>query len=217
MLYALLKNEKIKPIPKAKAKCPLCEKDVFSKCGDVYAWHWAHENQKSCDNWFEPETQWHKDWKDQFGKELSEIIITKDGKKHIADILTKDKIVIELQNSTILKPTIQKRELFYGEKMLWIINGIDFKSNFQIISPEESNLFYRVSQGFVHKRTGHLLKNEEKYFNWKWNRASWNETQRPVFIDFGEDNLFWVKAGMGLNNGLGKYVSKKEFLNKYLK
>jgi competence protein CoiA len=217
MLYALLNNEKIKAIPKAKAKCPLCEKDVFSKCGDVYAWHWAHENQKSCDNWFEPETQWHKDWKDQFGEELSEIIITKDGKKHIADILTKDKIVIELQNSTILKPTIQKRELFYGQKMLWIINGIDFKSNFQIICPEESNRFYPVSQGFVHKRTGQLVKNGEKYFIWKWSRESWDETQRPVFIDFGEDYLFWVKAGMGLNNGLGKYVTKKEFLNKYLK
>jgi competence CoiA-like predicted nuclease len=50
-----------------------------------------------------------------FGKENSEIVIKQDGIKHIADILTSNKVVIELQNSPIRKPDIRKRELFYGE------------------------------------------------------------------------------------------------------
>ena len=172
MLYASLNNEKIEAVPDTRAICLLCEKEVFSRCGEINVWHWAHLKDKSCDNWYEPETAWHKDWKNLFGKEFSEIIITKNGKKHIADIHTKDDVVIELQNSVISKPVIRQREMFYGERMLWIINGINFKANFIIYSPSNSNLFYKVSQGFVHKRNGQLLKEGEHCFYWKWSRES---------------------------------------------
>ena len=214
MLYASLNNEKIEAVPKARAICPLCEKEVFSKCGEINVWHWAHIQDKSCDNWHEPETVWHKDWKNLFGIELSEIIITKNGKKHIADIRTKENVVIELQNSSISKSVIRKREMFYGERMLWVVNGINFKANFNLI-PEHR--FFKVSQGLVHKRTGQLLKHGEKLFIWKWCIKSWNEVQRPIFIDFGEENLLWIKDGMGSSICRGKYISKKEFLDKYLK
>jgi competence CoiA-like predicted nuclease len=70
-----------------------------------------------------------------FGKDNSEVIIKKDGIKHIADILTKNEVVIELQNSPIQKPIVRRREQFYGEKMLWVINGERFKSNFNIHKP----------------------------------------------------------------------------------
>jgi competence CoiA-like predicted nuclease len=213
MLYASLNNEKIEATPISRAICPLCGKEVFSKCGEINVWHWAHLEDESCDNWYEPETAWHKNWKNLFGKELSEIIITKNGEKHIADIHTKEDVVIELQNSSILKPIIRRRETFYGKRMLWIINGIDFKNNFDLIPDDR---FFRVSQGLVHKNTGQLLKKGEKLFNWKWCRKSWNEAQRPVFIDFGEENLLWVKEGMGTSNCRGIYISKKKFIDKYL-
>lgn len=216
MLYALLDNIKTEAFPKSKAKCPLCRKEVYSRCGDVNEWHWAHLNEKSCDNWFEPETEWHKNWKKLFGKELTEVIIIKNGKKHIADIQTKDKIVIELQNSSISKSIITKREKFYGERMIWIINGESFKSNFDIISPNNSKLFFGVSQGHVHKKLGILIKKGYDFFIWKWSKRSWDVLERPVFIDFGDENLFWVKDGMGTNYGYGKNVSKVDFLKKYL-
>lgn len=216
MLYALLNNIKTEAFPKSKAECPLCRREVYSRCGDVNEWHWAHSNEKSCDNWFEPETEWHKNWKKPFGKELTEVIIIKNGKKHIADIQTKDKIVIELQNSSISKSIIAKRENFYGESMIWIINGENFKSNFEIISPNNSKLFFGVSQGYVHKKLGILIKKGYDFFIWKWSKSSWDELERPVFIDFGDENLFWVKAGMGTNYGYGKTVTKVDFLNKYL-
>jgi len=219
MLYASLNNEKIEAAPKTRAICPLCEKEVFSKCGEVNVWHWAHLKQESCDNWYEPETKWHKDWKNKFGKELSEIIIEKDGIKHIADIFTKDEIVIELQNSPILKPVIRKRELFYGKKMLWIINGIPFKDNFKIYPDERylnKYIHKIVGQKLIHQVTGKVVSEERnEMFNWSWCRKSWNEVLRPVFIDFGDDNLFWVKNGMGTSHGYGKYVSKTKFLAKY--
>ncbi len=216
MLYALLNNIKSEAIPKTKAECPLCRKEVHSRCGDVKVWHWAHVNEKSCDDWFERETEWHKNWKKHFGIELTEVIIIKNGKKHIADIQTRDKIVIELQNSPLPKPIVKKREEFYGEKMLWIINGESFKSSFEIITPKHSNLFFAVSQGYVHKKLGSLIKKGHEFFTWKWSKSSWNIAERPVFIDFGDDYLFWVKEGMGTSYGYGRSISKKEFLNKYL-
>ena len=218
MLYASLNNEKIEAITKTRALCPLCEKEVFSKCGEVNVWHWAHLKQESCDKWYEPESQWHKDWKSQFGNERSEIIITKEGEKHIADIQTKENVVIELQNSPIPKPIIRKRELFYGERMLWVVNGISFKDNFDIRPDFRYRLYKTTNQGLIHKITGEAPPADYlESFYWKWCRKSWDEARRPIFIDFGGKNLFWVKEGMGTFSGRGKYVCKKKFLNKYLK
>jgi hypothetical protein len=132
MYYAILDDKKIEPIRLQKAKCPCCGNEVNSKCGELKMWHWAHTNNNACDNWYEPETKWHRDWKKIFGKDNSEVILTRDNLKHIADIFTKDNIVIELQNSPISIETIRARETFYGEKMIWIINAYPFSLNFSI-------------------------------------------------------------------------------------
>jgi competence CoiA-like predicted nuclease len=68
-------------------------------------------------------------WKLAFGKECCEIPIIKET-KHIADIKTKKNVIIELQNSPIPSTVIRTRETFYGEKMIWIVNGFNFKSNY---------------------------------------------------------------------------------------
>ena len=130
MLFASLDGEKIEPIPKTHAKCSACGEKVFSRCGEIKAWHWAHFKGKNCDVWYEPETLWHKYWKLTFGKEVSEIKIEKEDSWHRADILTENKLVIELQNSPIQKNIVREREEFYGERMIWVINGIKFKDKF---------------------------------------------------------------------------------------
>jgi len=130
MLFANVNGEKIEASPQTTGVCRICEQPVFSKCGDINVWHWAHYKEESCDSWYEPETDWHKKWKFVFGKDYCEIVITKDGVRHIADIQTKEKIVIELQNSPIQSSTISRREVFYGDRMIWIVNGNHFKDKF---------------------------------------------------------------------------------------
>ena len=212
MFWAIVENDKIEAIPKLKGTCPLCNGKVFSKCGEVNVWHWSHLKDESCDHWYEPETFWHLHWKMTFGKENAEIVIKKNRKKHIADILTKEKVVIELQISPIQKPIIRKREEFYGEQMLWLINGDNFKENFNL-SVGEGNPFYEMERQWDIEAGRRKVNDIE--FNWKYTRRSWSEVQRNVFIDFGDLNLFWVLEGMGTSKGIGIYVSKERFIKKY--
>jgi len=209
MIWAIVENEKTEAIPKTKGTCPLCKGKVFSKCGEVNVWHWAHFRGENCDHWYEPETFWHLHWKMTFGKKNSEIIIIKNGKRHIADILTEESVVIELQNSPIQKPIIREREEFYGERMMWLINGIHFKNNIN---------FQETDDGYEWWMDRPMKTEKEKRkrsFTWKYARRSWEEVQRPVFIDFGEETLFRVNKGMGTSRGGGIYVSKEKFIKKY--
>lgn len=223
MLFANVNNEKVEASPKTNGKCPLCEGDVLSKCGEINIWHWAHYKDKSCDSWYEPETEWHKNWKLIFGKENCEIIISKNGGRHIADILTTNKIVIELQNSPIEKSVIRKRESFYGEEMLWVINGKDFKDNFRIAAPTHSETinaeleyYYRHNPLLSETEKANGLKaKDELDFQWSWSRKTWSDAQRSIFIDFGDEDLFWVQSGMGTSSGKGKKIKKEVFLKKY--
>lgn len=219
MLFATVNGEKVEASPKKMGICSLCERTVFSKCGEINVWHWAHYKDESCDSWYEPETEWHKNWKLIFGKENCEIVIAKNGVRHIADILTKENLVIELQNSPIQKPIIRRRESFYGERMIWVINGKHFVNNFSIYrssldeAAEYSRLYNPLSSqyGIVEKNT----TPKEFNFSWNWCRKSWCDVQRNVFIDFGDKNLFWVKDGMGTSSGKGRQISKESFIKKY--
>ena len=97
MFLALVNNQRVEATPKAEGICPHCKSLVNAKCGRVYVKHWAHKNLEECDIWYEPETKWHYNWKKLFGLEYAERRISKDGTWHVADILTKDEIVIEFE------------------------------------------------------------------------------------------------------------------------
>lgn len=209
MFWANVNYEKTEPSPKSFGTCPLCNGKVHSKCGEINEWHWAHYKGENCDPWYEPESSWHLDWKNTFGKECAEQSIKKNGVLHRADILTKEGVVIELQNSPIPINVIYEREDFYGEKMLWVVNGIHFKDKFHIHELDGS--YNRWSS--VHNQSKNL--NGKKGFEWKHARKSWAEVNRPVFIDFDTETLFWAYHGMGTKKGLGIFVSKQDFINKY--
>lgn len=221
MIYAIQNNKKVEASPKSCALCPLCEKEVFSKCGEINVWHWAHHKDESCDTWYEPETLWHKNWKLVFGKENSEVIIKHNGLKHIADIHSKNDVVIELQNSPIQKQIIQKRENFYGQRMIWLINGSHFELNFSTWHRTWPINWTRTFEGWVNIITGEVrslledMETKDLHFSWSWARKSWIDVERPVFIDFGGDKLFWVKEGMGTPFGAGINILKKTFIIKY--
>ena len=82
-------GNRITATPNAKGICICCGAEMIAKCGSIKVHHWSHKSRKHCDSWWENETQWHRDWKNQFPKEWQEVVhIADDGEKHIADIKT---------------------------------------------------------------------------------------------------------------------------------
>jgi hypothetical protein len=156
MIYALTEDsKKIEASPGAKAACPLCKSPVVAKCGPTNVWHWAHDSLADCDSWiYEPKTKWHCNWQRRFHRDDIEVVIERNGERHIADIVGNGDLVIEIQNSPISSDEINKRELFYG-KMIWILNGKQFAHNLEIFGFDSSidmnflsdYIFYEESKG----------------------------------------------------------------------
>lgn len=185
MIWAIKNEKRIKALPKERAICPLCNKEVIAKCGQIKIWHWSHKSNFECDSFGEPESEWHITWKNYFPKEQQEVLI----EKHRADIKTKRGIVIELQNSHISSKQIIERESFY-KNMIWILNGKKFGNG----------LNFRV-------------KNLIWTFRWKSPPKSWWVSTKPLYIDFGS-YLFSIKK-IYHNvpcGGWGDRISKDKFL-----
>src|SRR5579885_1412935 len=122
MHFALVNNEQTEAQPKLKGLCPCCGHGVTAKCGKYRIWHWAHDPGKECDKWHEPETEWHRAWKNKFPREWQEKIhYDQSGEKHIADVRTIHGLFIELQRSPIEPQERDSRERFY-RNMIWVVD-----------------------------------------------------------------------------------------------
>lgn len=128
-------GQRLEPAPKAKGKCPVCDAPVIAKCGEILTWHWSHLT-KDCDPWYEPESEWHRQWKEQFPCEWREFVIG----RHRADVKT-PKGVIEFQASCISASDIQERENFYG-RMVWVVKADSFDFEKQL-SPQAWSKYCR--------------------------------------------------------------------------
>lgn len=223
MLYAKVDGVKATASPKLVGHCFYCESKMIPKCGKIKQWHWSHSRIAICDTWTQPETEWHRNWKSIFGKDNSEIIIIQNGKKHIADVKTKNGTVIEFQNSKISYDTVVTREQFYGENMIWIINAINYKTNFTVkdndfevfdtYTPEFEK--YAKINGFSTKYKPDSDIDSYLRFSWKKPPESWTASKRKVYLDFGTENLFCVASGMGKVQGIGYEMSKIDFIKSY--
>lgn len=180
MKFALVNDQRVEAFPKQKGVCPLCGNEVISKCGKVMTWHWSHKGAKTCDSWWENETDWHRQWKAQFPTEWQEIIHvdTISQERHIADVKTPHGLVIEFQHSPLSLEEIAARENFYGN-MIWIVDGLRNPSdqgNFSVGLGEE------------------ISSNPVAYpIRW-WSKSKllhhWSQAKVKVLIDFGEDHLW---------------------------
>jgi competence CoiA-like predicted nuclease len=214
MLWAIKDGEKINASPNEIAVCPVCNTEVIGKCGSIKEWHWAHKSTKDCDDWAEPESEWHLKWKSYFSKEQQEVVI----KNHRADIKNFRGTVIELQNSNLSSEKIIERENFYGN-MIWLLNGIKLCSGLKL----------------------RKNKNEIITFRWKNPPKSWWYSKKPIYIDLNfipvegiriieskffteEQKEFWKDLINKIfiikkvyNNipcgGWGYLITKEEFLN----
>lgn len=147
MRYALNnKGERIEVMYSGqREQCPLCNSVVFGKKGEVKKKHWAHYKTKDCDTWFDPLTEWHLDWQNFFPIENREIVITKNGKMHRADIQLNNGMIIEVQNSPMPSKSILEREKFYGRKnMIWILNGKSLATHSEIKVINHPFLYYLI-------------------------------------------------------------------------
>lgn len=181
-------GDKIEATPNVEAYCPGCKSKLLPKCGSINIWHFAHKNT-DCDTWYEPETKWHREWKDNYPKKWQEVVIG----NHRADIVTDKNVVIELQNSSISKDEIVERERFY-KKMIWILNGEKFRDNLW----------------FSEKPT-------YRTFHWKHPRKCWWYATCPIYIDFGKDGIFEVKKIYNSLpcRGWGKQLTREDLLDRY--
>lgn len=161
-------NNRIAASKGTNGYCQLCKNEVRAYCGEINIHHWRHVNSSACDLWKENESEWHRDWKNNFPKEWQEVIIKDNFEKHIADIKTPNGLVLELQNSSISSNTIQIRERFYNN-IFWLINAEGFKDNFSIRSCVTSKLRY-IDEGYrsIHlsiENSSHLENLIKEYEN----------------------------------------------------
>ncbi|WP_299360206.1 competence protein CoiA family protein [uncultured Paracoccus sp.] len=129
MKFALIDGDRREPTPGSTGRCPGCGQEVVAKCGSLRLWHWAHKGRRNCDPWWEPETEWHRAWKNLFPQDWQEVPHRADeGELHIADIRTPDGLVLEFQHSAIKPAERLSRERFY-KRMLWIVDGSRLKND----------------------------------------------------------------------------------------
>lgn len=203
MKFAIVAGTRVEPSRKARGVCPGCGAETIAKCGSHVVWHWAHKSLAHCDAWWEPETEWHRQWKNRFPAEWQETILldprTGTGERHIADVRTAGGLVIEFQRSTIDPEEVRAREAFY-QRMIWVVDGckndVD-KYNF-------SNMRSRPDTNALADFRWH---SKSKLF------ARWH-TLKPVFIDFGEEHGFWriLRYDPETRKGLAGLVNVKGFV-----
>lgn len=174
MRYAVVNENIVEAQIGLKAFCLGCSEPVIAKCGTKKVHHWAHRANRMCDSWWEPETQWHRDWKNNFPAEWQEVFLpdSKTGEKHIADTRTPDGLVIEFQHSHIDPAERLIREKFY-KTMVWVVDGTRLKRDFPRFLKAKSDFRDFLKPGIFH------VDFVEDCFP-----SAWLESTVPVIFDF---------------------------------
>lgn len=174
MRFALIDGVRSDAEPKLIGRCPSCGATTIAKCGARKIWHWAHKGERSCDPWWEPETEWHRSWKNHFPAEWQEQIgrdVT--GEKHIADVRTPHGLVIEFQHSHLDPVERAARERYYGN-MVWVVDGTRLKRDLPRFEKGINDATKTALAGVLHTSF------PEECFP-----RNWLECSAPVFFDFG--------------------------------
>lgn len=173
-----------------RGACPGCGQEVLAKCGNRRIHHWAHIGIMVCDGFWEPETQWHRDWKDRFPAGWQEQRrVSSDGELHIADVLTEAGVALEFQRSHISDEEKRCREQFH-RRIVWVADGTRLKRDHSSFRRLLSSAPITLSKylAFVLPRSGSPILE-------RWSGG------HTVYLDFGkepcgipglpEDRLLW--------------------------
>ena len=183
MRFALVNGLRSEAHPQLRGGCACCGSPVIPKCGQFKVWHWAHKYLAACDSWTEPETDWHRSWKDQFPSDWQEVVHTdaRTNERHIADVKTADGLTIEFQHSYLKREELQARQKFYG-RLIWIIDA-------QPESDSTNASFFRMGlEGPV--------CDSPKTYTVRWSSSSkllhkWGEPEIDAYLDFRHSDIVW--------------------------
>lgn len=192
MRFAFINNNRVEAQPKLKGLCSCCSKSVIAKCGTQKIWHWSHKSKTACDNWWEPETEWHRTWKSNYPTEWQEISLVDrcTGEKHIADVRTSHNLVLEFQYSHIDSQERTSREKFY-KNMVWVVDGTRLKRDYPRFLKGRKNSF--ENQIFYNTDKPNIFRVD--LIDWCLPSA-WLESSVPVIFDFLVDDLLENDDGL---------------------
>jgi competence protein CoiA len=183
MKFALVEGQRQEAQPHLSGKCPACDQPMIAKCGEKRVRHWAHKSTFFCDHWWESETEWHRNWKDQFPASWQEFIYrAANGERHIADVRTDHEWVIELQHSYIKPEERRSRDAFY-KKLVWVVDATrretdatQFSEAWKVAIPVNGNSVVRR----IRLDECRLLR-------------EWSDSYGSIFFDFGNElHLVWL-------------------------
>ena len=174
MRFALIDNKRKEAEHGLKGLCPGCSQPVIAKCGNQRIWHWAHRSNKICDNWWEPETEWHRSWKNNYPADWQEVFLLdeKTGVKHVADLRTVHNLIIEFQHSHIDPKERATREKFY-QNMVWVVDGTRLKRDYPRFRKGIESFRRTNKQGF------YFVDFPDEVFPTNWLGSS-----VPIILDF---------------------------------
>jgi hypothetical protein len=161
--------------------CQGCEQPMIPVCGVKKERHWRHKVDCECDRWWESETEWHRSWKNCFPKDWQEIR-NKDsatGEWHISDVKTPQGFFLEFQHSFLKSDERQARNKFYGEKLVWVVDGLTRKNDWLRMEGVLNGSF-KILQDISLFRLP-ISANESSLF------SDWCDCNVPVIFDFGVD------------------------------
>jgi competence CoiA-like predicted nuclease len=178
MLYAIDRSgNKLRVSRGAEGTCKLCGESLIAKCGEIKIHHWAHRSGNDCDDWHEPESDWHLYWKSLVPSAQCEVVIERNGRKRRADIVTAKGTVIELQHSFLSPAEIHAREEFY-KTMMWLFDVRECCV---------------ATRGALVPRLHFRHRDGYHSFRWKQARQHIGHTDYgniPVYLDIGNDRIF---------------------------
>lgn len=204
MKFSLVNGQRHEAQPSLSGKCPVCDQPTVAKCGEVKIWHWAHIGRRTCDPWWENETEWHRAWKGEFPEDWQEVVHRADsGEKHVADVKTDQGWVIEFQHSYLRPEERRSRDAFYS-KLVWVVDGARRKGDYEkFLNALTKSRHVPSSNYFVISR---LLSDECSVL------GEWMNSKTPVFIDFRVGPLCFVPTRMPDGSPVVGQFPRSEFI-----
>lgn len=177
MKFALVDGKRQEARPGLSAQCSDCGAETTPKCGKIRVPHWAHRGQRDCDSWWEPETEWHRAWKNHFPENWQERRHTSEnGEIHRADVKTDRDVVIEFQHSFLDQNERLSRETYY-QNMVWVVDGERRK--------RDRKQFFEALRGPL--RASPIVLIYSVTMNESALLRDWAASRVPVYFDFGTD------------------------------
>jgi len=206
MLLAIHANRKKRAEEAGRGEygiCPWSNLEVKAHVGLVRQF-WAYTDVKpTFDRGYEPESEWHINWKAPIKDEYCEVIFGENN-EHRADILGSNNTVIEIQKSTIDIRDSRERVTFYqnatNRRVVWVVDIQEFwKKRFFL---EKSKKFGVFNVVWKPKRT------------WLWDLASTSGTN--LYLEFNHSNNKLLHVWIYNTKMYAKYFKKEDFFNRYM-